>query len=168
VTIPAPEVRARPVVIDVVRARPTKQNPQGKIKSIAYDVDVPQSASTMIKAFLDKPGWLLHVRYARGTWVDASGEPRHTFTWQYLDEWTAPSEKFPEGQRRKIKVWGDVEPARESILVRATLSDDDGPLEVLAGHWVDAEYVQGGHWRRSAGVSLLGWTDGLKPAIDRA
>lgn len=170
--IPEPEVRATPVVVRAVRAR------TGTLKKVTYEVTVkgvtsalalPQSANTMVKAILSSEReWHLHVSYARGHWVDASGEPRRSFTWEYLNEWTDPSPRYPQGQQKKTKIWGGMAPPVDSILVRATLKEDGGTKEVLSGHWVDSEYESGGRWSRSDGPTLLDWTSGLAKALKDA
>lgn len=181
--IPAPEVRATPIV---VRADYTRNHTiKGKI---SYEVNVngrtgaifvPQSAGTMIKSFLLANGrsrkagqrepWEIHARYARGTWVNAAGEAPRSFTWEYLNEWTDPSPRFPEGQQKKIKIWGDLAPAVDSVLVRGSRRGDDGVLvEMLSGHWVDNEYEAGGRWSRSGGLEMMDWTSGLSKALPGA
>lgn len=181
--IPEPEVRATPIVIraEYTRNHTLKGKPtyEVTVNGVTGGIVMPQSANTMIKAFLTANGrarkegqrerWELYVRYARGTWVNAAGEAPRSFTWEYLNEWTDPTERFPEGQQKKIKIWGDLAPAVDSILVRATLRDDTGtPVQVLSGHWVDNTYESGGRWSPSDGPEMMDWTSGLSKALPGA
>jgi hypothetical protein len=181
--IPEPEVRATPIAVRVEYTRnfTLKGKPVYKIvvDGEVREIAMPQSANTMVKAFLSANGrahkagerepWELYLRYARGTWVNAAGEAPRSFTWEYLNEWTDPSDRFPEGQQKKIKIWGGLAPQVDSILVRATERDQDGtPVLVLSGHWVDGTYETGGRWSPAGGPELMDWTSGLAKALPGA
>lgn len=130
-----PLVRATNVPILIEWTRPSKVNPEGRVKSVALHESYPTSASiTGSLRLIVGQGGRAAATYARGWALDGHGEMKRAQIWEHRE----PTEN--DTRTRVCVGYREPEPI-DSIVVRAWIH-----TMAVAGMWIDGKPHMFGYW----------------------